>query len=437
MTVRVYELIRRKRDGEELKPAEIRHLVQGFVQGDVPDYQMSAFLMAVYFQGLSESELLALTEAMIDSGERLELSHLPDIVDKHSTGGVGDKTTLVLIPLVAACGARVLKMSGRGLGFTGGTIDKLESFPGLRTELSLQEMIQLVQTHGACIGAQTGELTPADQRIYALRDVTATVESIPLVTASVMSKKLAAGAQGIVLDVKCGRGAFAKERETAEELARAMVNLAQRAGRRAVALITAMDQPLGHAVGNALEVKEAIATLKGEGPEDLRELVLALGAEMLILANQAPTPAAARRRLVEALESGAALDKLKEIVQAQGGDARACDDPSLLPAASHVVEVRAARAGYVQAIDAYAIGMLSMGLGAGRAVQGGSLDLSVGLEIFAKIGQQVEVGDVIGFVHGSEEGVARQAVLGVQQAIEMSEMPVDPPTLVLGRVPAT
>lgn len=435
--MRIYELIRRKRDGEELTPEEIRHLVGGFVSGDVPDYQMSAFLMAVYFRGLTDGEVLALTEAMIDSGDRLDLAHLPDIVDKHSTGGVGDKTTLVLVPLVAACGARVLKMSGRGLGFTGGTIDKLESFPGLRTELSLEEMVELVQTHGACIGAQTGELTPADKRLYALRDVTATVDSIPLVASSVMSKKLAAGARGIVLDVKCGRGAFAKDLPTAKQLADAMVGLARRAGRRAVALVTAMDQPLGYAVGNALEVKEAIATLRGEGPPDLLELVLALGSEMLVLAEQAPDTDTARERLVGALNSGAALDKLRQIVQAQGGDPRGCDDVSLLPAAPHVEEVRCLREGYVRAIDAYAIGTLSMELGAGRSVQGGHLDLSVGIELFAKMGEKVGVGDLIGYVHASSADAARRAARGVEKAIDIGELPASGSSLILARVPAT
>jgi len=433
--MRVYELIRRKRDGEELTPEEVRHLVEGFVKGEVPDYQMAAFLMAVYFRGLNEREVLALTEAMIESGERLDLTHMPDIVDKHSTGGVGDKTTLVLVPLVAACGARVLKMSGRGLGFTGGTIDKLESFPGIRTELSLDEMLALVQAHGACIGEQTLELTPADKRIYALRDVTATVESIPLVAASVMSKKLAAGAQGLVLDVKCGRGAFAKDLPTAEALARAMVDLARRSGRRAVALITAMDQPLGFAVGNALEVKEAIAALRGEGPADLMELVLALGSEMLVLAGKAPDIEQARRQLAQALDSGAALDKLREIVEAQGGDPRACDDPSLLPAAGYVEEIRAPRAGFVHAIDAYAVGSLSMGLGAGRAVQGGSLDLGVGLELFAKVGQRVETGEVVGRVHAAQKDAARQAARAAAEALTIRETPAAKPPLILGRVP--
>lgn len=422
--MRVPELIRKKRDGEVLSPEQIHELVTGFVRGDVPDYQMSAFLMAVYFRGLTDDELLALTRAMIDSGARLNLTQVGGVaVDKHSTGGVGDKTTLVLVPLVAAAGGRVMKMSGRGLGFTGGTIDKLESFPGLRTELTLDEMIQLVRRHGACVGSQTGNLTPADKRIYALRDVTGTVESIPLVAASVMSKKIAAGAQGFVLDVKCGRGAFAKDLASATSLATSMLSLAKLAGRQAVALVTDMEQPLGYTVGNALEVKEALATLRGEGPPDLVELTLVLGSEMLVLGKVVEHVDEGHERLMHLLQSGEGLAKLREIVEAQGGDPRPCDDPSLLPQAPYVSTITASADGYVHSIDALAIGTLSMELGAGRSVQGGDLDLAVGIELYAKVGDKVRAGQVLGYVHGAEEGEARMTAKAVQQAVAIDASP--------------
>lgn len=436
--MRIYELLRKKRDGEELTAAEIRHLLRGFVAGDVPDYQMSAFLMAVYFQGMTRHEIQAFTQAMVDSGDQLDLSEIPGvIVDKHSTGGVGDKTTLVLVPLVAAAGVKIMKMSGRGLGFTGGTIDKLESFTGFRTEFSLSEMIRLVQRHGACIGSQTGNLTPADKRVYALRDVTATVESIPLVASSVMSKKLASGAHGFALDVKCGSGAFMKDLSQAEELARTMMEIAHGAGRGAVALVTDMEQPLGYAVGNALEVKEAIYTLRGEGPSDLVELVLALGSEMLQLGGVASSTDEATTILRRLLDNGAGLDKLRELVVAQGGDGRMVDDPELLPSAPYTCDIPAPAAGYIHAIDAYQVGSLVMELGAGRVVQGGSIDLSVGMELSAKVGQYVDPGQTIGRMHAKSHEQATQAITELHRCMRLGvDRPLTQP-LVRLRIPPT
>lgn len=434
-TVRAVDLIRKKRDGGELTAEEIRWLVDGYVRGTVPDYQMSAFLMAVYFRGMSDSEILALTEAMIGSGERLDLSGLGTaVVDKHSTGGVGDKTTLVLIPLVAACGVPVVKMSGRGLGHTGGTADKLESIPGFRTELSLAEMLSVVRRAGACIATQTGNLTPADKKLYALRDVTATVESLPLIAASVMSKKLAAGADALVLDVKCGRGALLAEQQEAERLARIMTDLARRAGKRAVALITDMNQPLGYAVGNALEVKEAVLTLRGEGPPDLVALVVALGAEMLTLAGCTESTEEGARRIGEALRSGAGLDKLRDIVAAQRGDPRAVDDLSLLPQAPCVKEVPARSGGYVHAVDALRVGLTAMALGAGRAAKDDPIDPAVGIELAVKVGDAVTPGQVLGRVHARDGAAADWAAAELLASVSIAPQPARPLPLIRARL---
>lgn len=440
--LRVYDLLRRKRDGAELSATEIRYLIDGYVAGSIPDYQMSALLMAIYFRGMTDQETFSLTQAMIDSGERLSFSALPGaIVDKHSTGGVGDKTTLVLIPLLAAAGVPVVKMSGRGLGHTGGTLDKLESFPGFRTELTLREMMDIVHSVGACIAGQTGNLTPADKKLYALRDVTATVESIPLIAASVMSKKLASGADALVLDVKYGSGAFMADVSGAERLAQTMVNLAKDAGKQAVALLTSMEQPLGYAVGNALEVKEAIATLCGEGPPDLVELVVALGAEMLLLSRRASgnamTTSEARAVLRDLMENGRGLAKLRELVTVQGGDGEAVIDPRRLPQAPVVLDIPAADTGTIQSIDALEVGTVAMVLGAGRASQGAKIDLSVGLELTVKVGTHISAGEPIGRVHSLSLDAAQAAVLRIQRAVEVGDATAKKSPLVHSRIAST
>jgi pyrimidine-nucleoside phosphorylase len=385
--MRIYELLLKKRNGHELTETEIDQLIAGMLSGEIPDYQIAAWLMTVYFQGMTDRETYALTQAMAASGETLDLSAIPGVkVDKHSTGGVGDKTTLVLAPLVAACGVPVAKMSGHALGHTGGTLDKLASFPGLQTALTREHFIKQVQEIGVAIAGQTGRLAPADKQLYALRDATATVDSIPLIAASVMSKKLAAGCDAMVLDVKVGKGAFMQEPDDARELARLMVSIAQQHGKQAVAVITDMSQPLGSAIGNALEVKEAIATLRDQGPADLKELCLRLGSQMLLLANRTDNVTEAEQLLNDALSSGAALYKLAQMVTRQGGAADYVYHPELLPQAPICREVLPSGTGYVQSIDTLALGLTAMDLGAGRGSKESSIDLSVGLEILVKIG---------------------------------------------------
>ncbi|MED5046168.1 pyrimidine-nucleoside phosphorylase, partial [Geobacillus stearothermophilus] len=359
--MRMVDLIAKKRDGKALTKEEIEWIVRGYTNGDIPDYQMSALAMAIYFRGMTEEETAALTMAMVQSGEMLDLSSIRGVkVDKHSTGGVGDTTTLVLGPLVASVGVPVAKMSGRGLGHTGGTIDKLESVPGFHVEISKDEFIRLVNENGIAIIGQTGDLTPADKKLYALRDVTATVNSIPLIASSIMSKKIAAGADAIVLDVKTGAGAFMKKLDEARRLARVMVDIGKRVGRRTMAVISDMSQPLGYAVGNALEVKEAIETLKGNGPHDLTELCLTLGSHMVYLAEKAPSLDEARRLLEEAIRSGAAIAAFKTFLAAQGGDASVVDDLDKLPKAAYTSTVTAAADGYVAEMAADDIGTAAM-----------------------------------------------------------------------------
>ena len=430
-----YELIERKRDGGVLSAEEIDFLVRRFTADEIPDYQMAAFLMAVYFRGMSDEETAELTMAMARSGEMLDLSAIEGIkVDKHSTGGVGDKTTLVVVPIVAACGAPVAKMSGRALGHTGGTLDKLESIPGMRVELELSEFIDQVRRVGAAIAGQTGNLTPADKKLYALRDVTATVDSIPLIAASVMSKKLAAGADRFVLDVKVGRAAFMQSLSEAGELARRMVDIARRAGREAVALLTAMDQPLGQAVGNSLEVREAVATLRGEGPADLVEVSLALAAEMLRLAGKAGSVDEARAAAERALRSGAALERFAAVVESQGGDPRIVDDPDLLPAAPAILAVPAQKAGWVRAVDGLEIGRVARLLGAGRLVKGGEVDLSAGVVLHRKAGEFVEEGELLCTLHARDASLAESLSEQARAAFSLGEEPPQPAALLLGRV---
>ena len=406
--MRVYDIILKKRNGERLSKEEINFMIEGYCKEEIPDYQMAAFLMAVYFRGMSPEEATDLTMAMADSGDRVDLSAIRGFkVDKHSTGGVGDTTTLVLGPLVAAAGGKVAKMTGRGLGHTGGTIDKLESIPGFRTSLTMEEFTENVNKIGLALMGQTKELAPADKRIYALRDVTATVDSIPLIAGSILSKKLAAGSDGIVLDVKTGSGAFMVKYEDALALAKAMVAIGEGAGKRMVALITSMEEPLGQAIGNAIEVEEAINTLKGEGPEDLEELCIKLGANMLLISGVVKNLEKARERLKGVIENRKGLEKLKEMVRAQGGDPKAIDDPSLLPQCKEKIEVESPLSGYVQKIDAFSVGVSSQILGAGRQKKEDVIDPSVGIVLKKKIGDEVKKGEPLAIFHtdGNKEKV--------------------------------
>lgn len=383
--MRMYDLIVKKKAGGSLSEEEIGFMVEGYTQGSIPDYQMSAMLMAICFQGMDEEETLALTMAMKKSGEVLDLSLINGIkVDKHSTGGVGDKTSLALTPMVAACGIPVAKMSGRGLGHTGGTIDKLESFSGFSTEISTQKFIEQVNSIGIAIMGQTADLAPADKKLYALRDVTATVDNMSLIASSIMSKKLAAGADAIVLDVKTGSGAFMKKEEDSFALAKEMVKIGKGAGKNCIAVVSDMDQPLGYAVGNALEVKEAIETLQGKGPEDFTRLCLTLGTWMLLASGTVKEEAEAERMLLQTIREKTALKKLAEFVKAQGGDERAVYNTGLLPKAKIVQEVYTDTEGYVSHIACDEVGLVSMLLGGGRETKDSKLDLSVGLVLQKK-----------------------------------------------------
>lgn len=425
------EIILNKRQGRELSPQEIKFFIEGYTKGNIPDYQAAALLMAIFFQGLSPGETAGLTLAMVDSGEKVDLSAIPGYkVDKHSTGGVGDKTTLVLAPLVAAVGVPVAKLAGRGLGHTGGTIDKLEAIPGFRTEMAIPAFIQQVKEIGVAVATQTKELVPADKKLYALRDVTATVECIPLIASSIMSKKLAAGADAIVLDVKVGSGAFLPSLEDARALARTMVAIGRQLGRATVAFLTSMAQPLGRAVGNALEVREAIAALQGEGPPDLVELCLTLGARMLVLAERAGGAGQAREELLRVLESGRALDKLKEMITAQGGNPEVVDNPELLQVAGRQEKVFASEAGFVQFLDAKMIGRAAMVLGAGRQTKEDRIDLSVGLYLHKKIGDPVDVGEPLATMYVNQTRDLEKARKLVQDAYKIGEDRPGPPLLI-------
>jgi len=408
--MRMYELIRKKREGRELTDSEIKFIVEGYTAGTIPDYQVAAFLMAVYFQGLNGRETAALTTAMAGSGERLDLSAIPGVkVDKHSTGGVGDKTTLVLAPMVAAAGVPVAKMAGRGLGHTGGTIDKLESIPGFKSELEPEEFVAQVKSIKLAVAAQTSRLAPADKKFYALRDATATVDSISLIASSIMSKKIAGGANALILDVKTGCGAFMRDMESALSLARVMVDMGNKVGIKTVALVTDMEQPLGKAVGNALEVKEAIAALKGEGPRDLEELCLELGARMLILAGKVRNAGEGRRHLVELVRKGAALAKFRDFIKAQGGDPAVVDDPSLLPRAPYSEEVKAGTAGYVWEVRADGIASAALSLGAGRTKIGLKIDRAVGVVLNKKRGDAVAKGEKMATLYARDKESAARA----------------------------
>jgi pyrimidine-nucleoside phosphorylase len=428
------DLIEKKRDGHELSTEEINFIINGYTDGTIPDYQISALTMAIFFKGMTEKERADLTMAMVKSGDQIDLSQIEGIkVDKHSTGGVGDTTTLVLGPLVAAVGVPVAKMSGRGLGHTGGTIDKLESVKGFHVEIENDEFIELVNKNKIAVIGQSGNLTPADKKLYALRDVTATVDSIPLIASSIMSKKIAAGADAIVLDVKTGAGAFMKTLEDSKELARAMVRIGNNVGRRTMAVISDMGQPLGYAIGNALEVKEAIDTLKGEGPEDLTELCLTLGSHMVYLANKASTLTEARAMLEKAINDGSALDKLKVFLSSQGGDASIVDDPSKLPQAKFTFELEAKEDGYVAEIVADEVGTAAMILGAGRATKESVIDLAVGLVLRKKIGDQVKKGESLVTIYSNFEDVA-EVKEKLYENIKISSAKVDAPILIHGEI---
>ena len=404
--MRMVDLIVKKQNGRELTTEEIQFFVKGYTDGSIPDYQASALAMAIYFQDMTDQERADLTMAMVNSGETIDLSAIEGIkVDKHSTGGVGDTTTLVLAPLVAALGVPVAKMSGRGLGHTGGTIDKLEAIEGFHVELSKDEFIKLVNRDKVAVIGQSGNLPPADKKLYALRDVTGTVNSIPLIASSIMSKKIAAGADAIVLDVKTGAGAFMKTDEDAVNLAKAMVRIGNNVGRQTMAVISDMSQPLGFAIGNALEVQEAIDTLRGEGPEDLNELVLTLGSQMVVLAKKAETLEEARTKLQEVMKNGKALEKFKEFLSNQGGDASVVDDPSKLPQAAYKIDVPAKEAGVVSEIVADEIGVAAMLLGAGRATKEDEIDLAVGIMLRKKVGDNVEKGEPLVTLYANRENV--------------------------------
>lgn len=405
--MRMVDIISKKRDGYALTQEEIDFAIQGYTKGDIPDYQMSALAMAILFQDMNDQERADLTMSMVNSGETLDLSAIEGIkVDKHSTGGVGDTTTLVLAPLVAAVGVPVAKMSGRGLGHTGGTTDKLDAIAGFNTEIAKEDFIRLVNTNKVAVIGQTGNLTPADKKIYALRDVTGTVDSIPLIASSIMSKKIAAGSDAIVLDVKTGAGAFMKNMEDAEALAHAMVKIGQKVNRQTMAVISDMSQPLGYAIGNALEVKEAIDTLNGEGPEDLHELVLVLGSQMVVLAKKAQTLDEARAMLEDAIKSGKAIEKFKTMIRSQGGDDSIVDDPSKLPSAPFQIELPALTTGYVSEIIANEVGVAAMLLGAGRAKKEDEIDPAVGLVLHKKVGDAVDEGESLLTIHSNTDDVS-------------------------------
>jgi len=428
--MRMVDIIEKKRNGEELTTEEIRFFIQGYTEGTIPDYQVSSLMMAIYFQDMNDRERADLTMAMVESGDQIDLSGIAGVkVDKHSTGGVGDTTTLSLAAMVAACGVPVAKMSGRGLGHTGGTIDKLESIEGFHVELTTEQFMKQVNDIGTAVIGQSGNLTPADKKLYALRDVTGTVPSIPLIASSIMSKKIAAGADAIVLDVKTGDGAFMKTFEDAKKLAHAMVQIGNSVGRNTMAIISDMSQPLGFAIGNALEVKEAIDTLQGNGPEDLMELCYTLGSQMVVLAGKANSIDEARVQLQEVIANGKALEVFKKFIVAQGGDANVVDDPTLLPKAKYQIELPALSSGYVAKIEADDVGVAAMLLGAGRATKESTIDLSVGLVLHKKVGDAVQEGESLVTIHSNSEEIT-EVKEKLYQHIVISNEKVEAPTLI-------
>jgi pyrimidine-nucleoside phosphorylase len=433
--VRMYDIIHKKRNGEELTKQEIEFFVGGYTKGQIPDYQVSALLMAIYFKGMNKRETAELTMAIVNSGEVIDLSGIEGIkVDKHSTGGVGDTTTLVLGPMVAAAGAPVAKMSGRGLGHTGGTIDKLEAIKGFSVEMTRDQFVSNVNKVKLAVGGQTANLAPADKKLYALRDVTATVDNISLIASSIMSKKIASGADAIVLDVKTGTGAFMKTTEDSFELAKEMVDIGSNLNRNTVAVISDMDQPLGLAVGNALEIKEAIDTLRGQGPEDVRELCLVLGSHMLVLAKKAGSAPEARKMLEETIKNGSALSKFKEFVEAQGGEGSMIDNPELLPKAAHLVEVTSREDGFVSKIIADEIGIAALILGAGRETKESEVDFAVGIVLSKKVGEAVQKGEVIAVIHTNDMEKAVASEEKIHEAYHITKKKPEERPLIFGVV---
>lgn len=419
--MRMYDIILKKRNGKELNTEEINFFVEGYTKDEIQDYQASALLMAIFFQKMNKRETADLTMAMVRSGDQLNLNKISGVkVDKHSTGGVGDSVSLILAPLVAACGVPVAKMSGRGLGHTGGTIDKLEAFKGFSVDIPEWKFIENVNEIGIALASQTGKLVPADKKLYALRDVTATVDNMSLIASSIMSKKIASGADAIVLDVKVGEGAFMKTFEDAKELAEEMVSIGKNVGRNTVAIISDMDQPLGFAIGNSLEVIEAIHTLKGNGPKDLIELVLTLGSNMLIIGNKVKNEEEGRKLLLEAIKDGNALEKLKEFVKAQGGEISYIDNTDLFPKSKYKIEVKAKKAGVISKIHAEAVGIIAMELGAGRATKESSIDLSVGIVLNKKRGHKVKAGELLATIHANDEEKGNRAVEKLHKEIVIS-----------------
>lgn len=431
--MRMVDLIEKKRDGKTLTKDEIDFIIKGYTDKEIPDYQMSALLMAIFYQDMTDEEISNLTLAMANSGEIIDLSSIEGIkVDKHSTGGVGDTTTLVLAPLVASVGVPVAKMSGRGLGFTGGTLDKFESIPGFRIELSDQEFIDIVNKSKVAVIGQSGNLAPADKLLYALRDVTGTVDSIPLIASSIMSKKIAAGADAIVLDVTTGEGAFMKKLDDAKRLAQTMVRIGKLAGRQTMAVISDMSEPLGEAIGNSLEIVEAIDTLKGEGPEDLTEMCYVLGSQMVVLAGKAETLDDARQLLKEALDSGKALEKFREMIEDQGGDSSVVDHPEKLLTARYQSELPAKTSGYVTKLVANEIGIAAMLLGAGRKTKEDAIDHAVGIKLHKKVGEKIEAGESLLTIYANTEDIQEVEDL-LYENIEIGDQAVEP-TLIHGIV---
>ncbi|TXD42811.1 thymidine phosphorylase [Lujinxingia vulgaris] len=433
--MRFVELIRKKRQGGELSEQELKRLIDAYTTGELPDYQMSAFLMAVYFKSMTSKELSAWTEAMLHSGQVLDLSSITGAkVDKHSTGGVGDKVSLILAPLAVAAGLKVPMISGRGLGHTGGTLDKLESIPGFNVNQSVERFIDLVDTLGLGLIGQTGEVAPADKKIYALRDVTATVECIPLIASSIMSKKLAEGIDALILDVKVGSGAFMKHIDRARELAQTMIGIGKAMNRPVRALITDMDQPLGLTIGNSLEVIESIETLRGEGPEDLTEITIELVTEMLDVAGSVTDRDQTKRRLLELLRDGSALSVFEKIIEAQGGDASVCADTSKLPTAKHTTVLEAWEGGHINRIQAESVGIAAMELGAGRRRKEDTIDPAVGLVMNAKRGDKVEPGQPVVTIHYNDDRELDKVKTMLREAIVIGEAPTEVPPLVLDRL---
>lgn len=428
--MRMYDIIQRKRDGYALTKEEINYFISGYTNEEIPDYQVSALLMAIYLNHMTADEATALTNAMVRSGDQIDLSSIKGIkVDKHSTGGVGDTTSLILGPLVASLGIPIAKMSGRGLGHTGGTIDKMESIPGFHAEVTTDEFIELVNKNKLAIVGQSGNLTPADKLLYSLRDVTATVDSIPLIASSVMSKKIAAGADSIVLDVKTGSGAFMKNFEDAEELATTMVDIGKLTGKDTTAMITDMNQPLGRMIGNALEIQEAIQILSNEGPDDLRELCLELGSQMIVSAKKANTTEEARRLLEENLANGQALQKFRDFIYYQGGDIEVIDHLEDLPQAKYKYELRAKTSGYVEEMSAEKIGYAAMLLGAGRETKESVIDLAVGIELHKKIGDAVQTGESLLTIYANDQDVTKVKDI-LSKHIQITKETVTKPTLI-------